>query len=70
MLGLRPAPGWSNITGSYFKPPHEIEGMNQAFGDVAVDWKKVNSDDRFRDDGWNPRANRHTYMGYSGYLFY
>ena len=62
--------GWSNTSGSYFQPPRDIEGMNQAFGDGSVEWKKIDSDDRFKSDGFAGRKNRYTFMGYSGYLFY
>jgi prepilin-type N-terminal cleavage/methylation domain-containing protein len=62
--------GWSNTSGSYFKPPRDIEGMNQAFGDGSVEWKKIDSDDRFKSDGFAGRNNRYTFMGFQGYLFY
>jgi prepilin-type N-terminal cleavage/methylation domain-containing protein len=62
--------GFSELNGPYFKPPRDIEGMNQAFGDGSVEWKKIDSDDRFKSDGFADRKNRYTFMGFSGYLFY
>ena len=55
---------------AYLKPPRDIAGINQAFGDGSVKWKKVDSNDRFRSEGFETRDNRHTFMGYSGYLFF
>jgi len=52
------------------RPPREITGINQAFGDGSVEWKKVDSNDRFRSEGFETRQNRHTFMGFSGYLFF
>jgi prepilin-type N-terminal cleavage/methylation domain-containing protein len=54
----------------YLKPPRDITGINQAFGDGSVEWKKIDSNDRFRQEGFETRNNRHTFMGYSGYLFF
>ena len=54
----------------YLQPPSEILGMNQAFGDGSVEWKKVGSNDRFRSDGWASRTNRHIFQCYSCYLFF
>jgi prepilin-type N-terminal cleavage/methylation domain-containing protein len=55
---------------SYLKPPRDITGINQAYGDGSVTLKKVDTDDRFRSDGFQTRQNRHTFMGYNGYLFF
>jgi prepilin-type N-terminal cleavage/methylation domain-containing protein len=55
---------------TYLNPPRDIIGINQSFGDGSVLWKKVDSDDRFTSDGFETRKNRHTFMGYNGYLFF
>jgi prepilin-type N-terminal cleavage/methylation domain-containing protein len=55
---------------SFLKPPRDITGINQAFGDCSVKWKKINSDDRFREDGFGNQRNRRTDMGYGGFLYY
>jgi prepilin-type N-terminal cleavage/methylation domain-containing protein len=55
---------------TYLKPPRDIIGINQAFGDGSVKWKKVDSNDRFRSEGFQTRENRHTFMGFQGYLFF
>jgi len=56
---------------TYLQPPDAILGMNQAFGDGAVVWKKINSDDRFVSDGFANKDNRHLFLGYNiGYLFF
>ena len=55
---------------AFLKPPRDITGINQAFGDGSVKWKKVDSNGRFRQEGFETRENRHTFMGYSGYLFF
>ena len=55
---------------AFLKPPRDITGINQAFGDGSVRWKKVDSNGRFRSEGFETRENRHAFMGYSGYLFF
>jgi hypothetical protein len=55
---------------TYLKPPRDITGINQAFGDGSVKWKKIGSDKRFRQEGFETKENRHTFMGYDGYLFF
>ncbi|MDH4202468.1 MAG: type II secretion system GspH family protein [Phycisphaerae bacterium] len=55
---------------AYLKPPRDIIGVNQAFGDGSVKWKKVDSNGRFQSEGFQTRENRHTFMGYNGYLFF
>jgi hypothetical protein len=55
---------------SWVKPPKNITGINQAFGDDSVKLKKINSDDRFKEDGFANKKNRHTIMGYTGLLYF
>jgi prepilin-type N-terminal cleavage/methylation domain-containing protein len=55
---------------SYLKPPRDITGINQAFGDGSVKLKKINSDDRFKADGFGNKTNRYTDMGYGGFLYF
>ncbi|MHC4782741.1 MAG: type II secretion system protein [Planctomycetota bacterium] len=58
---------------SYLKSASLITGINMAFGDGSVKWKKINSDDRFQDNGWNNGNNRHIKLAPSMYqakLFY
>ncbi len=55
---------------TFLKPPRDITGMNQAFGDGSVKWKKIDSSDRFQQEGFETQENRHTFMGYQGYLFF
>lgn len=62
--------GSTGSTTTYLKPPKYITGINQAFGDGSVKWKKINSDDRFKEDGFGNQTNRRTNMGYGGYLYY
>ena len=57
-------------TVDYLQPPADITGINQAFGDGSVEAKKVDSNDRFKQRGFETKENRHTYMGYSGFLFF
>ncbi len=57
-------------TVTYLNPPRDITGINQAFGDGSVEMKKIDSNHRFRQEEFETRENRHTFMGYSGYLFF
>lgn len=60
----------SEGTVSYLKPPRYITGINQAFGDGSVKTKKIDSDERFKEDGFGNQTNRRTNMGYGGYLYF
>ncbi len=54
------------------KPPEDITGVNQAFGDGSVHRKKIGSTDRFKSDGFRlPNQNRRIHMGFgAGYLYF
>ncbi len=54
----------------YLQPPTDITGINQAFGDGSVEGKKIGANGRFQQEGFATKENRHTFMGYSGYLFF
>lgn len=60
----------SSTTADYLQPPRVITGVNQAFGDGSVEWKKINSNDRFQEGGFETKDNRNMSLGYAGYLFY
>jgi hypothetical protein len=51
-------------------PPNEITGLNQAYGDGRVEWKKIGSDDRFQKDQFATTGNRYLELGFTARLFY
>jgi len=53
-------------------PPEDITGINLAYGDGRVEWKKVGSDERFQKDGFRTAENRHLIVikGTDNRLFY
>lgn len=54
-------------------PPEEITGINQAYGDGRVEWKKIGSDERFQKYGFGSTStskNRYLELGYTAQLFY
>ena len=57
----------------YTKPAELITGMNEAYGDGSVQWKKIDSDDRFRltDAGpFDSQNNRHMDTGLDAFVYY
>ncbi len=50
--------------------PEMITGINQAYGDGRVEWKKIGSDDRFQKDQFSTSKNRRLNLGYTAQLFY
>ena len=70
-------PSYDNPTGedqlAYTKSPDLITGMNEAYGDGSVQWKKIDSDDRFRldvDGEFDGKNNRHMVTNYFGGVVY
>ena len=54
------------------KGPELIIGINEAYGDGSVSWKKINSNDRFRIDGgqFDKQNNRHMNTGLEASMYY
>lgn len=64
--------GWTGSDNTV--PPNEITGLNQAYGDGRVEWKKIGSDERFQKDQFGSTStskNRYLALGIQGArLFY
>jgi prepilin-type N-terminal cleavage/methylation domain-containing protein len=54
------------------KGPELITGMNEAYGDGSVRWKKINSNDRFRliKGRFDNQNNRHMNTGLGALIYY